>query len=252
MTENIESYESFDDMGLSDDLLRGIYSLGFEFPSKIQQKAIVPLSKGNNIIAQSQSGTGKTGTFSIGSLQVVDKDIKQPQVLILSPTRELAQQTYNVASDLNRYLNYSITLLVGGKNINSDFKSLDNGSQIVIGCPGRVYDMLKRFALKSDKLKLLVIDEADEMLSRGFKEQIYEILHFIPDSCRPEPSATVACWTWSWSRGRRRLARGSARLHPRRRHYHYYWPRYPRHSHGQSQGHEKKVRHWHRPRPWRI
>lgn len=183
MTENIESYESFDDMGLSDDLLRGIYSLGFEFPSKIQQKAIVPLSKGNNIIAQSQSGTGKTGTFSIGSLQVVDKDIKQPQVLILSPTRELAQQTYNVASDLNRYLNYSITLLVGGKNINSDFKSLDNGSQIVIGCPGRVYDMLKRFALKSDKLKLLVIDEADEMLSRGFKEQIYEILHFIPDSC---------------------------------------------------------------------
>ena len=105
MNEEIESFESFDDMNLSEDLLRGIYSLGFEHPSKIQQKAIVPLSKGNDIIAQSQSGTGKTGTFSIGTLQIIDKEIKSPQVLILSPTRELAQQTYNVASELNKYLN---------------------------------------------------------------------------------------------------------------------------------------------------
>ena len=184
MTQNIDIIDSFDDMGLSDDLLRGIYSIGFENPSAIQQRAIVPLINGLDIIAQSQSGTGKTGTFSIGSLQVIDPDIKQPQVLILSPTRELAQQTYNVAKQLNKYLNYSIMTLIGGKNINHDFKHLDNGCQIVIGCPGRVFDMLKRFALKTDNLKLMIVDEADEMLSRGFKDQIYEILQYIPDQCK--------------------------------------------------------------------
>tara|TARA_Y100000389_G_scaffold31966_1_gene27128 strand:+ start:2797 stop:3945 length:1149 start_codon:yes stop_codon:yes gene_type:complete len=184
MTQNIDIIDSFDDMGLSDDLLRGIYSIGFENPSAIQQRAIVPLINGLDIIAQSQSGTGKTGTFSIGSLQVIDPDIKQPQVLILSPTRELAQQTYNVAKQLNKYLNYSIMTLIGGKNINHDFKQLDNGCQIIIGCPGRVFDMLKRFALKTDNLKLMIVDEADEMLSRGFKDQIYEILQYIPDQCK--------------------------------------------------------------------
>ena len=184
MSQNIDIIDSFDDMGLSEDLLRGIYSIGFESPSAIQQRAIVPLTQGHDIIAQSQSGTGKTGTFSIGSLQVVDPSIKQPQVLILSPTRELAQQTYDVAKQLNKYLNYSIMTLIGGKNINSDFKQLDSGCQIVIGCPGRVFDMLKRFALKTDNLKLMIVDEADEMLSRGFKDQIYEILQYIPDQCK--------------------------------------------------------------------
>ena len=179
-----ETYESFDDMGLSDDLLRGIYSIGFEYPSVIQQKAIVPLTRGIDMIAQSQSGTGKTGTFSIGSLQVIDPEIKSPQVLILSPTRELAQQTYEVVSQLNRYLDYTVTTLIGGKNMNHNFKQLDNGCQIVIGCPGRVYDMLKRFVLKTDTLKLLIVDEADEMLSRGFKDQIYDILQYIPEPCR--------------------------------------------------------------------
>ena len=179
-----KTYDSFDDMGLSDDLLRGIYSIGFEYPSVIQQKAIVPLTNGIDMIAQSQSGTGKTGTFSIGSLQIIDPEIKGPQVLILSPTRELAQQTYVVVSQLNKYLDYTVTTLIGCKNMNHNFKQLDNGCQIVIGCPGRVYDMLRRFVLKTDTLKLLIVDEADEMLSRGFKDQIYDILQYIPEPCK--------------------------------------------------------------------
>ncbi len=178
----IETFESFDDMGLDENLLRGIYAYGFEYPSNIQKKAIKPVIDNNDIVAQSQSGTGKTGTFIISSLQKVDPEEKSTQVLILSPTRELASQSYEVAKKISSYTKITISLIVGGKSIGNDFSKLDKGSQIIIGTPGRVFDMLKRYVLRSDKIKLLVIDEADEMLSSGFKEQVYDILQYIPQT----------------------------------------------------------------------
>lgn len=172
-------YATFDEMGLKESLLKGIYCFGFEKPSYIQQRAIVPLSQGKDLIAQSQSGTGKTGTFLIGSLQKINLEVKSTQVLVLSPTRELSQQIFNVAQALSCNMDLSSHLLIGGQNMNRDFEKLESRPQLVVGTPGRVFDMLKRFALKSDSIKLIVLDEADEMLSRGFKDQIYEIFQYL-------------------------------------------------------------------------
>lgn len=177
---NIEVYDDFDDMGLDDNLLRGICSYGFEKPSGIQSRAIVPIVKGNDIIAQSQSGTGKTATFLISTLQRVDENLKSPQVLVLTPNRELSYQIHEVFKSLNQFRNISSTLIIGGTKVEDDFKTLDNGVQYIIGTPGRVFDMIKRYALKTENLKSFVLDEADEMLSRGFKDQIYEIFQYVP------------------------------------------------------------------------
>jgi translation initiation factor 4A len=173
---------SFDQMGLDINLLKGIYCYGFEKPSYIQQNAIIPLYKGKDIIAQSQSGTGKTGAFLIGSINKVIQNISKTQVLILSPTRELSGQIHEVLTHLTCKMEISKHLLIGGKNLTQDFSALDKGAQIIVGTPGRVYDMLKRYVLKTDNIHLVVLDEADEMLSRGFKDQIYEIFQYIPKS----------------------------------------------------------------------
>jgi len=119
MTENIEEYENFDDMGLSENLLRGIYAYGFEKPSTIQQKGIVPIVKGKDVIAQAQSGTGKTATFSISMLNIIDTSLSTIQGLILAPTRELAAQIYNVISNLSQYLDIKITMAIGGISIHN-------------------------------------------------------------------------------------------------------------------------------------
>ena len=174
--------DSFDSMGLDMNLLKGIYCYGFEKPSYIQQNAIIPLYRGIDIIAQSQSGTGKTGAFLIGSVNKVKLDLPKTQVLILSPTRELSNQIYNVLKSFTVNMDISKHLLIGGKNLNEDYNVLDKGVQVVVGTPGRVYDMLKRYVLRSDDIHLVVLDEADEMLSRGFKDQIYEIFQYIPTS----------------------------------------------------------------------
>ena len=179
-----EICNSFDEMGLSDDLLRGVYCHGFEKPSFIQQRAIKPLYSGKDVIAQSQSGTGKTATFLIGSLQKLQRDVMKTQILILSPTRELSLQIFSVLESLSSKMNITKYLLIGGKNISQDFVELDKSPQVVIGTPGRVYDMLKRYVLRTDNINLVVLDEADEMLSRGFKDQIYEIFQYISKQCQ--------------------------------------------------------------------
>ena len=179
--DDVPSYESFDDMGLTDDLLRGIYAYGFEKPSVIQQKAIKAMTLKKDIIAQAQSGTGKTGTFSIGSLQMLNLGDNNCQTLILSPTRELVNQTLNVIESLGDFMNVKVHACVGGTMIKDDVKILNKGVHIVVGTPGRVYDMINRQALKLENLKNVILDEADEMLSRGFKDQIYDIFKFIPE-----------------------------------------------------------------------
>ena len=179
-----ENVSSFDELNLPENLLRGIYSHGFEVPSVIQKKAIKPIIDNRDVIAQSQSGTGKTGSFLIGSMAKVDLSIKQPQVIILCPNRELASQIYYNFESLNQYLKINGTLIMGGTGVEDNFKSLDSGAQFIIGTPGRVYDMMKRYVLKTNKLTSFVMDEADEMLSKGFKDQVYEIFQFIPNGCQ--------------------------------------------------------------------
>jgi len=176
-----EKVESFDNMGLKEELLRGIYSYGFEKPSLIQQKAIMPLIHGRDIIGQAQSGTGKTATFSVGVLQRVDTTKDECQALILAPTRELAQQSQRVVTHLGDYLNIKCHGCVGGTSVDQDVQALQSGVHVVVGTPGRVWDMIQRKALNPDKIKLFVLDEADEMLSNEFKDQIYEIFKFLPE-----------------------------------------------------------------------
>lgn len=176
----VKVFDKFEDMGLKSKLLKGIYQYGFEKPSAIQQRAIVPMVSGRDIIAQSQSGTGKTAVFSIGILQTVDTKLNCTQALVLSPTRELAEQTQRVLGALGDFLSVRTHCCIGGKSIGQDLRALDNGVHIVSGTPGRVYDMIRRDALKPKNINMLVIDEADEMLNKGFREQIYDIYRYLP------------------------------------------------------------------------
>merc|ERR1719323_2826681 len=166
-----EVCENFDDMQLREELLRGIYAYGFEKPSAIQQRAIVPCVKGHDVIAQAQSGTGKTATFSISILQQIDTKLAQCQALVLAPTRELAQQIQKVVIALGDYM--------GGTSVREDMRKLDAGQHIVVGTPGRVFDMISRKVLRTYDIKMFVLDEADEMLSRGFKDQIYDVFRHL-------------------------------------------------------------------------
>ncbi|KAL5208093.1 hypothetical protein ABZP36_032528 [Zizania latifolia] len=175
-----EVYESFDDMGLQENLLRGIYAYGFEKPSAIQQRGIVPFCKGLDVIQQAQSGTGKTATFCSGILQQLDYGLVDCQSLVLAPTRELAQQIEKVMRALGDYLGVKVHACVGGTSVREDQRILASGVHVVVGTPGRVFDMLRRQSLRPDHIKMFVLDEADEMLSRGFKDQIYDIFQLLP------------------------------------------------------------------------
>ncbi|KAJ3585761.1 hypothetical protein NHX12_014480 [Muraenolepis orangiensis] len=171
-----EITDSFDIMSLRETLLRGIYAYGFEKPSAIQQRAIIPCIKGYDVIAQAQSGTGKTATFAISILQQINVEQKTTQALVLAPTRELAQQIQKVIMALGDYMGAGCHACIGGTNVRAESNKLQSEApHIVVGTPGRVYDMLSRSYLVAKHIKMFVLDEADEMLSRGFKDQIYEI-----------------------------------------------------------------------------
>ena len=174
--------ESFDDLDIKDNLLRGIYGNGYETPSAIQQKAIKPIIDGCDIIAQAQSGTGKTATFSIGLLHRIDETKKETQAIILAHTRELALQIESVIKKLSDYMNVSINLSVGGTTVRNNIDELLKNPQIVIGTPGRVLDMINKKALDTRDLKIMILDEADEMLSKIFSNQIYDIFRFLPNN----------------------------------------------------------------------
>lgn len=170
-------YETFDEMGLRDDLSRGIYTYGFEQPSTIQKLAIVPMSKRSDILAQSQSGTGKTGAFTIGALSVLDTTIKAPQVLVICPTRELAQQTEKVAHSIGQYMGLKVLSATGGNHLRSDIGALKAGAQFIVGTPGRVFDLMCRGELLVDQMKYVILDEADQMLEDLFVDQVKAILN---------------------------------------------------------------------------
>lgn len=183
--DELKAYESFDLMGLDDNLVRGIYAYGFETPSKIQQRAIVPMSKHTDILAQSQSGTGKTGAFTIGSVSVIDTKLKAPQVLVICPTRELAQQTERVARAIGAHIDLKVLSATGGNQIRSDVSALKAGAQFIVGTPGRIYDLIRRGDMSIEHVKYVVLDEADQMLEDLFAEQIKAILdNKFPSSTR--------------------------------------------------------------------
>ena len=171
---------SFDELDINENLLRGIYGYGFEKPSMIQNKVIPVLISGKDVIAQAQSGTGKTGAFSIGSLSRIDTSVKQTQLIVLSPTRELAEQIFNVMKELSSYTDISFCKVVGGTRVSDCITDLKSDPQVIVGTPGRIIDMISKRHIFTDKLKMVVIDEADEMLSQGFLELIYRIFQSIP------------------------------------------------------------------------
>jgi len=188
-TSGLPEVKTFEDLKLNENILRGIYSYGWEKPSEIQSKAIRPILEGNDIIAQAQSGTGKTGTFSISALSVADPEIAAPQVLMMSPVKDLSVQTYKIIKSLGFHSDLKVSLVIGkglgksevdyGKRMdipNPDFKS-----QIIVGTPGRIIDCLERKKLNLSALRLLILDEADEMLSKGFKEQVKKVFNYLSE-----------------------------------------------------------------------
>ena len=174
----------WEDLNVKPLLLRGIYANGFERPSPIQKKAILPLFSKRDIIAQAQSGTGKTACFSISALELIDTSKNVPQAIILSPTRELSIQTKRVIDSIGSlFPDFCSQLLIGGTSTDDNINLLrDKTPQIVIGCPGRIHDMLKRKRLSATNFKLLIMDEADELLSYGFKDQVYNIFQYMPST----------------------------------------------------------------------
>jgi len=170
---------TFDDFNLKDNLLRGIYSYGFENPSDIQCKALPIINEKKDLLAQAQSGTGKTGAFTIGGLNLVDESLKKTQVLIVNPTYELVNQNYDVMKSLSQYMNINIMKVVGKTSLEECKNDLQKEPHVIIGTPGRILDMINRRYLYTSDIKLLVLDEADEMLSSGFKETISGIFRYI-------------------------------------------------------------------------
>ena len=171
---------SFDDLSINDNILRGVYAYGFEKPSAIQSKAIPKIIEGIDIIAQAQSGTGKTGAFSISLLTNIDPSLKRIQCIVIVPTHELADQVYNVITEISSYSEIKALKVIGKTSINLCIRELEQNPQIVVGTPGRILDMIQRNHLYTDSLKMLVFDEADEILSYGFKDTIYNIVQTIP------------------------------------------------------------------------
>ena len=177
-----DAISSFDDMELPESLLRGIYAHGFEKPTAIQQRGIKAVMSGRDLIAQAQSGTGKTGAFAIGSLACINSKLHGCQALILAPTRELAKQHKRSITSLAEYMGITCHACVGGKSVRDDIRVLRQGAHIVSGTPGRIHDMIHRGVLRVERLERFIMDEADELLAGLFTEQIYGIFKFLPET----------------------------------------------------------------------
>ena len=184
-SSDVKCYESFEDMNFPDNLLRGVYSYGFEKPSKIQQMAIVPIKEGKDVLAQAQSGTGKTFCFVSGSMSRIDLTINKPQVFVLVPTQELAKQIYEVAKNIGSFMPVTCYCATGGSPIMNDIKAIENGIQFIVGTPGRMFDLMNRNVLQTNHIKVLILDEADQMLEDRFYKQVMCILEMgFPNTTR--------------------------------------------------------------------
>jgi ATP-dependent RNA helicase DeaD len=173
---------TFKDLGLSDELLKAVTAMGFEKPSEIQEKSIPELLQTErDYVGLAQTGTGKTAAFGLPMIQQIDVDYRAIQGLILCPTRELCIQ---IAREMTEYAKFSngvkIVAVYGGASISDQIRAIKSGANIIVGTPGRTIDLIGRKALKFDSVSKVVLDEADEMLNMGFKEDINEILESTP------------------------------------------------------------------------
>ena len=175
---------NFDNLDINDSLLRGIYAYGFENPSKIQAQSIPIINEGRDLIAQSQSGTGKTGSFLIGSLNRIDDTNNDTQVIVICPTHELASQCYEVCQELIKYTNIRSSLVIGKTSIRDCIESLRKMPHIIIGTPGRLLDMLNKKEIFTSGVKTFVMDEADDILSLGFIDTITFIIKYLSQDCQ--------------------------------------------------------------------
>lgn len=189
-TPGLQEYTDFEKMEttdvsgnpiyISDHLLQGIWGYGWEKPSFIQQRGIVPIMTGKDVIIQAQSGTGKTGTYSIGMLSRVDPKLKKVQGMIILNTKELANQVLTVINALSAKMGISANRFMGNIEISEDVRNIRSGCQVVVGTPGRICDLLNKGILNLDHLRTLIIDEADTLLSKGFRQNIEQICKALP------------------------------------------------------------------------
>lgn len=178
--------QNFEDYGLKKELLKGIYEKGFDFPSPIQEEVIPVALTGQSVIARAKNGTGKTGSFAIPVLANLDSGCKFTQSLILVPTRELALQTSGIIRELGRYLNVRCEAVTGGTNVKEDIRRIreNNPVQVLIGTPGRVYDLVLKKAIDLSECRMLVLDEADKLISSDFNKSLERIINHLPEKCQ--------------------------------------------------------------------
>lgn len=182
VSEKIDIYDSFDNIGIKSDILRGIYSYGFTEPSPIQKIAIKPFIDGRDLIIQSHSGTGKTATFMISILNRIEPELKKTQAVVVAPTRELAKQIYSVYQSLSNHIDITGYFCIGGSLRNKYNYNEDINQHIIIGTPGRVSDLIDKNIIKTNNVKMLVIDEADDVLSISFQKQLVKIFDSLNES----------------------------------------------------------------------
>jgi len=185
LSKNLEYYDSFEDpeLELNDSILKGIYSYGYEKPSPIQRVGIKPIIDGKDIVIQSHSGTGKTATFIIGLLHRINSEVEETQSIIISNTRELAVQTHSVFTQLSKYTTVKCNLCIGG-DLQYKYSSEYIKDHVIIGTPGRISDLLNKNIISSNSLKLIIVDEADDVLSSSFRKQVKRIFQKIPTNCQ--------------------------------------------------------------------
>ena len=173
---------AFDTLGLSEEILRAVQEMGFEEASPIQSAAIPVILEGKDVVGMAQTGTGKTAAFGIPALQALEANRREPQVLVLCPTRELAVQVAGEIQKLGKFVRgLSVVPIYGGASYDRQLRALRDGAQVIVGTPGRVMDHLERGTLVLDSVKKIILDEADEMLDMGFREDIEYVLSRMPD-----------------------------------------------------------------------
>ena len=182
MTESTEKVK-FESLGLRESILKGVYSYGFVDPSTIQSKGIGVITSRKDCILQSQSGTGKTATYLLGTLQNLDENIPYIQSVIITPTRELAEQVYEVGNNLCKYTNIKISLCVGGTSI-STFKKKAKRSHLIIGTIGRIYHMMEENVFNLAELKQLTLDEADNLLAKNYSNKVFDMIKQTEGTCQ--------------------------------------------------------------------
>ena len=173
---------NFNNLGLSRESLNAVADMGYSVPTQIQHESIPHILKGRDVIGHSKTGTGKTMAFGLPAIEICDASNPATQVLVLCPTRELAEQAAGEIRKASAYKRINVTAVYGGASMPNQMRSLKNGSQIVVGTPGRIMDHMRRKTLKLGELKLLVLDEADEMLNMGFRDDIETVLADVPES----------------------------------------------------------------------